>query len=180
MIYASIGKQLYYHGEPFETDTEITGFFSLRTWLSIDQPDTDIRAAVFEIQIDGTSLLLASDAMRARYRESLRAEALVQTTQPMEYVFKRFTFISRLVRKGHRLRLVIGPVHSIYSQRNHNSGREVSRETLADARTVCVKLFHDCSHPSVLLVPLGAEEAPDWAVPRGGPSIAPLHIGQSE
>ena len=60
-----------------------------------------------------------------------------------------------MVRKGSRLRLVIGPVNSMYSQKNYNSGGDVSAESMRDARAVTVKLYHDRAHPSTLFVPLG-------------------------
>ena len=92
---------------------------------------------------------------RARYRESPRAAKLVTTREPLRYEFDGFTFTSRMLRQGSRLRLVIGPVNSIYSQKNYNSGGDVSSESMRDARTVTVKLYHDRAHPSALFVPLG-------------------------
>jgi len=46
-------------------------------------------------------------------------------------------------------------VSSMYSQKNFNSGGDVSAETMKDARTVNVKLYHDAAHPSALYVPMG-------------------------
>lgn len=149
------GKQLYYHSAPFEHDTEISGFFELSVWLAIDQPDTDFRVTVFEVLVDGTSIMLATDSMRARFREDLREPRLIQTTQPLKYEFNRFTFVSRLVRAGSHLRLVFGPIDSIFFEKNHNSGGVVSDETGSDARAVRVRLFHDGTRPSALYVPLG-------------------------
>jgi hypothetical protein len=155
MILASVSKQLIYHGVPFEKDTEISGFFRASLWISIDQPDTDFRVSVYEIALDGTSILLSTDSVRARYRESLRAATLIRTREPLKYDFERFTFVSRRVKRGNRLRLVVGPLNSIYSQRNFNGGGDVSTESVEQARTVTVRLFHDPAHPSALYVPLG-------------------------
>ena len=154
-VYALRGKQLVYHTAPFERDTEISGFFKLSAWLAIDQPDTDFAVSVYEIRPDASSVLLSNDIKRARYRESAREGKLITTRGPLKYDFDGFTFTSRMVRKGNRLRLVIGPVNSINSQKNYNSGGDVSSETMADARPVTVKLFHDRAHPSTLFVPLG-------------------------
>jgi uncharacterized protein len=155
MVLVANGKQLIYHSPSFEEDLEISGFFRLIAWLSIDQPDTDFRATVYEIDIDGSSILLAVDSLRARYRKGLREEALIHTAEPLEYEFERFTFVSRLVRKGRRLRLVLGPINSIYSQRNNNAGGIVAEESRQDARPVTVKLFHGAEHPSALYIPYG-------------------------
>jgi len=158
MVHALIGRQLVYHSEPFDRDTEITGFFRLSAWLSIDQLDTDIRAWIYEVALDGSSIQLTSDWIRARFRDSLREAQLVRTTVPLLYVFDHFAFVSRRIATGHRLRLIIGPINSIYWQRNHNAGGVVAKETVEDARPVTVRLFHDADHPSALHVPLGQLE----------------------
>ncbi len=158
LTYASVGKQLVYHSAPFETDAEICGFFKLTAWLAIDQPDTDFFVSIYEIDIDGTAIQLTSDCMRARYRESLREQNLVSTKAPLRYDFERFMFVTRQVKEGNRLRLVIGPLNSIYWQKNYNSGGVVAEESMKDARPVTVRLFHDGAHPTVLHVPFGQSE----------------------
>jgi uncharacterized protein len=158
LTHRAIGKQLVYHSAPFESDTQVSGFFSLVLWIAIDQPDTDFRAAVFEIDVSGGATCLSTDWLRARYRTSFRAEALVTSGEALRYEFQRFTFVSREIGKGHRLRLVIGPINSIYMQKNYNTGGDVARESVADARPVTVKVFRDGAHPSALYVPLGRQE----------------------
>ncbi len=158
LVYAARGSYLFYHSGPFAEDIEIAGFFSLTLWLAIDQPDTDFRASVYEINVDGSSTLLSSDMLRARYRESVRVEKLIETHEPLRYEFRNFTFVARRIRRDSRLRLVIGPINSIYSQKNHNTGSIVSEETVADSRPVTVWLFHDADHPSALHVPIGSQQ----------------------
>lgn len=155
LIYAQRGKALVYHTAPFERDTEISGFFKLSAWIAIDQPDTDFAVSIYEIQPDGSSILLTNDQKRARHRESLRQAKLVTTREPLKYDFDGFMFTSRRVREGSRLRLTIGPANSINSQKNFNSGGDVSSESMRDARAVTVKLYHDRSRPSALFVPIG-------------------------
>jgi hypothetical protein len=155
LLLATVGRQLVYHSSAFKTAREVSGFFKLSAWLSIDQPDTDFRACVYDIGLDGISILLTADWMRARHRESLRAENLIQTTEALRYDFERFTFVSRRIGVGHRLRLVIGPINSIHCQKNYNGGGIVSEESMKNARPVTVKLFHDRVHPSALHVPFG-------------------------
>lgn len=158
LVFAGKGKQLVYHTAPFEADTEISGFFRLSAWIVIDQPDTDFAATVYEIGADGSSVMLTNDLLRARHRESLREAKLVKTAEPLRYDFGHFTFVSREVKKGSRLRLVVGPVNSINMQRNFNSGGVVSSETMKDARAVNVRLYHDAQHPSALYVPIARPE----------------------
>lgn len=54
-----IGRDgLVYHTAPFPNDTELVGCPSLRLWVLLDTPDTDFRADLYEIQPDGTSIML--------------------------------------------------------------------------------------------------------------------------
>jgi uncharacterized protein len=156
MLFAHEGRELIYHSEPFDKKTEVSGFFRLSVWIALDQPDTDLQAQIYEVTGNGRSILLTTDILRARYRESLRAATLVTTRKPLLYEFKRFTFVSRQLARGSRLRLVVAPLNSIYTEKNYNSGKAVSEETMADARAVTVSLVHDHAHPSTLYVPLGA------------------------
>jgi uncharacterized protein len=158
LLHATRGSQLFYHSQPLAEDTEVSGFFALTLWLSIDQPDTDFRASVYEVSVNGSSLMLSSDMVRARYRESLRFERLIRTGEPLRYEFRNFTFVARRIPRGSRLRLVIGPINSIFSQKNHNTGGVVSEESGGDSRPVTVRLFHDADHPSILQVPIGSPE----------------------
>jgi putative CocE/NonD family hydrolase len=158
LLYASRGSQLFYHSEPLAEDTEVSGFFALTAWLAIDQADTDFRAVIYEVGMDGSSVVLSFDTMRARYRESPRFERLIATREPLRYEFCNFTFVARRIRRGHRLRLVIGPINSIFSQKNHNTGGVVSEESVGVSRPVTVRLFHDAKHPSVLHVPIGSRD----------------------
>jgi uncharacterized protein len=144
---------------PFDKDTEVSGFFRLSAWIAIDQPDTDFAVTVYEIREDGSATLLTSQVLRARYRESAREPKLIRTRAPLRYDFEHFTFVSQQVKKGSRLRLVVGPINSIYSEKNYNSGGVVQKESMPDAHPVTVTLHHDREHPSTLFVPLGAAPA---------------------
>jgi uncharacterized protein len=153
--YLRRGKFLVYHSAPLEKDTEISGFFKLSAWIGIDQPDTDFQVSISEVRADGRSIALASDALRARYRENVRADKTIATHAAQRYDFEHFTFVSRQLAKGSRLRLTIAPINSIFSEKNYNAPGPVAEQSMKDARTVNVTLFHDKGHPSALYVPLG-------------------------
>jgi putative CocE/NonD family hydrolase len=150
--------QLVYQSGPMPEDTELSGFFHLIAFIAIDQPDTDFMASVYEVTTDGRVILLTSDMQRARYRDSPREPKPVTTQDPLRYDFSRFTFTSRLIPKGSRLRLVISAANSVYQETNYNAGGVVERETIKDARAVLVTVYHDPAHPSVLRIPLAAPE----------------------
>jgi putative CocE/NonD family hydrolase len=148
------GNYLVYHSAPFAKEFDVAGFFKLSAWIAIDQPDTDFRAMVFEIQPDGTSVFLSDDMLRARYRSSDREPQLVAKGKILKYDFDRFTFVARRLQAGSRLRLIVAPMNSLYSEKNYNAGGVVAEETGKDARKVTVSLYHDGAHPSTLFVPI--------------------------
>jgi hypothetical protein len=111
-----------------------------------------------EIGTNGTVTPLSSDIMRARYRESLRAQKLVTAKEPLRYEFDHFTFASRLVSKGSRLALILSAGNSFGLEKNYNSGGVIADETIADSRVVKVQVFHDAKRRSALYVPIAAPE----------------------
>jgi hypothetical protein len=153
------GNGLVYHSAPFEVDTEITGQIRLVVWIAIDVPDTDFRAFLYEILPDGRSIQLTDAWMRARYRESPREERLVTPGEINCYQFDSFTFFSRRIARGSRLRLLFDSPNSIYMQKNYNSGGVVAGESGQDARTAHVTLYHDPEHPSYLELPVVTSNA---------------------
>jgi putative CocE/NonD family hydrolase len=153
------GNGLVYHSEPFPEATEITGALKLVVWLALDVPDTDFLVDVYEILPDGSSINLTSDLLRARYRESLRQEQLVKPGAINRYEFKTFTYFSRRLAKGSRLRLVFGSPNTIQLEKNYNSGGVVASESAKDARTARVTLYHDAEHPSFLELPISSPAA---------------------
>ncbi len=150
------GKYLFYHTAAFDKETDIAGFFKLSAWLSIDQPDTDFYVVVWEVLPDGSAVFLSDDTMRARYRTGQREAKPVRPGEALRYDFDSFPFAAQRLQAGSRLRLVVAPLNSLYSEKNYNSGGVVADETAKDARTVTVRLYHDAQHPSALFVPVAA------------------------
>jgi uncharacterized protein len=151
----SIGKDgLVYHTDPLPAETPLIGCPKLSLWISIDTPDTDLSADLYEIQSDGTSIALWSDIRRLRYRESLREAKLVKPGEIVKCDFDPGLFVARRLMKGSRLRLVISSPNSIFWQKNYNSGGVVADETAKDARICHVKVYHDVNHASTIQLPL--------------------------
>lgn len=148
------GNGLVYHSEPFAEDTEISGFVRLVAWISMDVPDTDFGVDLYEIMPDGKSVQLTGDILRARYRDPAVTEKLAKPGEINRYEFSGFTFFSRRIAKGSRLRLVLSSPNSIFWEKNYNNGGVVAEESGKDAHTAHVTLYHDSDHPSALELPL--------------------------
>ncbi len=148
------GQGVVYHSEPFANATEVSGFAKLTVWLAMDVPDTDLGADLYEILPDGTSVALTGATMRGRYRDSLREPKQVPANKAEKYTFDNFTFYSRQIAKGSRLRLVVHSLNSPSVEKNYNSGGNVAKETAKDAHTAHIQLLHDAEHPSALELPI--------------------------
>jgi len=150
------GNGLVYHSEPFVEPIEITGQVKFVAWISMDVPDTDLQAALYEVLPDGTSVALTQDMKRVRYRESLRQEKMATPGEIMRLEFDSFTFFSRRISKGSRLRLLLSCLNTPSLEKNYNSGGVVAGETGADARTAHITFYHDVRYPSHLEIPVSA------------------------
>lgn len=159
MVFARGGREFVYHTAPFDKDTELSGFFHFTAWIGIDRPDADFSVSVYEITRDGSSIFLSDAKIRARYRESLRKPTLVRSSAPRRYEFSNFTFVSRVIAAGSRLRLTLDPNYSIQSERNFGGAGPVASETIADSHPVTITLYHDSKHSSYLALPMGAARA---------------------
>jgi putative CocE/NonD family hydrolase len=150
-----IGKDgLVYHTAPLPKEIQLVGCPKVSLWMSIDTPDTDLEADLYEIQPDGTSIALWNDLRRLRYRDSLREAKLVKPGEIVKCDFDPGLFVARRLMKGSRLRLVIYSPNSIFWQKNYNSGGVVADETAKDAHTAHVKVYHDGQHASAIDLPL--------------------------
>jgi predicted acyl esterase len=135
-------------------ETPLVGCPTVTLWVSIDTPDVDLEADLYEIQPDGTSIALWSDLRRLRYRESLRDAKLLKPGEIVKCDFNPGLFVARKMVKGSRLRLVVTAVNSIFWQKNYCSGGVVADETAKDARTCHVQVYHDAQHASSIQLPL--------------------------
>ena len=157
----SIGKDgLVYHTDPLPNETPMIGCPAVTLWISIDTPDVDLSADLYEIQPDGTSIALWSDVVRVRYRESLREAKFANPGEIVRCDFNPGLFVARRLMKGSRLRLVITAVNSISWQKNYCSDGVVAEETAKDARTCNVQVYHDAKHPSAIQLPLREAGSP--------------------
>jgi putative CocE/NonD family hydrolase len=151
----SIGRDgLVYHTEPLPSERPLVGCPAVTLWVSIDTPDIDLEADLYEIQPDGTSISLWSDLRRLRYRDGLREAKLVKPGEIVKCELNPGLFVARKMMKGSRLRLVVTAVNSIQWEKNYCSGGDVADETAKDAHTCHVQVYHDAQHASVLQLPL--------------------------
>src|SRR2546428_1266315 len=148
------GAGVAYHTDPLSDATQISGSPRFVVWMSIDVPDTDFWVRLYEIMIDGSSVFLSEDLLRARYRESLAQPILVKAGSVDRYEFNGFYFFSRRIAKGSRLRLTLTCPNSIFLEKNYNNGGVEGEESGREARKANVKVYHDSTRLSFLELPV--------------------------
>lgn len=155
-VVALDGDGLVYETQTFKTDIEFIGAPELKVWISIDTPDTDIRARLYEVTAGGVSIRQSADRICARYRADLTNEKLIEPGAIEEYLFDAFILKARRIAAGNRIRLVIDAPNSVYEQHTFNAGRPITEVTLGDARPVTIMLYEDITYKTTLSLPLRA------------------------
>jgi len=149
------GPRLVYHSAPLEHALEVAGWMRLDAWLSMDVPDMDLGAVVYEVRPDGRTIYLGDARLRASYRDGVERPARpVEPGKIERYRFDRFHWFARRLEAGSRLRLVIGPLNSPDVDKNYQSGGSPLTETIGDARTGTLHLYTGPDHPSTLVLPV--------------------------
>lgn len=149
-------RAITFHSEPFRQDTEIAGHIRLALTCAADAPDFDLWAQVLMVLKDGSAIKLGEDIRRARFRNDPFKQELLVPGQQVQVPFE-FNWLARRIPTGARLRLTIAPLNSPNYQKNFNTGGRMGYETIGSARVANIRVFHDASRPSELILPLAAE-----------------------
>ena len=121
------GNGVVYPRAPFPEATEISGNVKLTIWMAMDVPDTDF----------GVTLRNPARRQRRAIERRWNARPLSRVTAQIQagnaraitrIRFDGFTWFSRRVSKGGRLRLVLSCNNSIYVEKNLQRRRRVESE----------------------------------------------------
>ena len=145
-----------FQSAPLTRDTEIAGRMHLNLLIQSDAPDFDLWAQVQLVKADGSAVTLGQDIRRARFRNDFFKQELLEPGQVVTMPFE-FNWLAWRLPAGARLRLVVMPLNSPNYQKNYNTGGRIGYEDPKEARVAHIRLFHDASRTSVLLIPLAAE-----------------------
>ena len=136
-----------------QQDTEVTGPIKARIFASCDCRDFDVWARVLDVAPDGAAINLMSpglDVERASYRDLSRGRQLLSPGKIYEVRLERL-ITSNVFLQGHRIRLQISATFSPNFSRNLQSGK--SEANSAETKKANIRVFHDASHPSQLVLP---------------------------
>ena len=143
--------------EPLEQDIEVTGEIVVKLWASSSAVDTDFTAKLLDVYPPspdfpgGFDMNIGDGIIRARFRDSLKEEKLMEPGTPYQMTIKLYPS-SNVFKKGHRIRVDISSSNFPRFDINPNTG-----EPLNDNRRRAIAtntILHDANHPSHILLPV--------------------------
>jgi hypothetical protein len=123
--------------DPFEQATEVSGLFSGRLDFVVNKKDLDIEVDLYELMPSGEYMQLTVTPAylgRASYARSRSRRQLLTPGKRQTIAFRSERLTSRKVQAGSRLVMVLGVVKSPAMQINYGTGKDVSDESIQDAK----------------------------------------------
>lgn len=120
---------------PFRKTTEISGLFSGTLRFIANKKDFDFAIQLYELTPEHKYLQLSWYLARASYVADRSHRHLLETGLPQELAFRCGRLMSRKFEPGSRLVVILAAVRQPNAEINYGTGKEVGRETIADAGT---------------------------------------------
>ncbi|CAD7806509.1 Cocaine esterase [Chryseobacterium aquaeductus] len=139
-----LNEKLIFESNKFDHPFEINGSFIGNIKTSINKKDIDITIKLFESMPNGKYFLLSSYLGRASYAKNKEKRQLLTPDRIEEIPIHNTYFVSKKIEKGSKLIVVLGVNKTPYEQINYGTGKDVSEETIADAKEPLeIKWYND-------------------------------------
>jgi len=126
---------LFFLSEPFNESFSIDGTFAGVLKASINKKDMDIGVVFYEALPDGRYFHLSYYLGRASYAKDMSSRKLLTPGKVESIPFDRCRMVSRQISKGSRLLVILNINKNPDAQINYGTGKDVSDETIEDAKT---------------------------------------------
>jgi putative CocE/NonD family hydrolase len=123
-----------YVSEPFDAPVGVNGLFSARLRAILNKKDMDIAMALYEITPSGQFFHLSWTVQRASFAKDMTKRQLLVPTKPQTIPLDNTHLVSRQLSKGSRLLVALTITRSPDYQINYGTGKDVSDESIADAK----------------------------------------------
>ena len=130
----NIAHAVEFVGDPLDRPTEVSGLFSGTLDFITNKRDFDFGVTLFELTAKGEYFQLSYCWNRASYVRDRTHRQLLAPGQRESLPFRSGRLTSRLVQAGSRLVVVLNIIKQRGEQINYGTGKEVSDETIADAK----------------------------------------------
>lgn len=128
-----ISNGLVFKSEPFEQDISIHGSFTGKLFATINKKDMDVSLALYEYMPNGKYFFLTRYVGRASYSKDNTKRRLLRPNKKENIPFNNTRFISKKIKKGSRLVILLNINKHPFEIINYGSGKPVSEETIKDA-----------------------------------------------
>lgn len=130
----SHNDMLSFISAPFEQPVMVNGAFTAQLQLAINKKDADLVVKLYELMPDGRYFDLGTALQRASYAKDRSKRQLLQPGKKENIPMTTAFITAKQIQKGSRLVVVIGVNKSPDWQINYGTGKDVSDETIQDAR----------------------------------------------
>jgi putative CocE/NonD family hydrolase len=120
--------------DTISTPTELSGLFAGRLDFITNKKDFDFQITLFELTSTGDYVQLAPYWSRASYAANLSHRHLLTPRKRQHIDFKSTRLMGRQLQPGSKLVVVLQVIKETGRQINYGTGRDVSDETIADAK----------------------------------------------
>jgi predicted acyl esterase len=137
-------NSLEFVSEPLAGAPELSGLFSGQLDFVANKKDLDISIGLYELTPKGEYFQLSWYLARASYIQDLSHRQLLIPGKRQQLAFKTGRLTSRQFQAGTRLVVLLSMSRQPGTQLNYGTGKDVSDETVADAKEpLAVKWFGD-------------------------------------
>ncbi len=149
-----LSNGLLFMSEPFNESFEFNGNFSGKLHFSISNKDMDYSVNVFELMPDGKYFYLTYFMGRASYAANVNSRKLLIPGKLEVISFTNSYMTSRKISKGSRIVILLNINKSPYEQINYGTGKDVSDESIEDAKNpLQIRWYND----SYIKIPIWKE-----------------------
>lgn len=142
---------LCYTSEALAEDLEVTGPIQVFLYAATDGRDTDWTAKLVDVSPSGYAKNLCDGIVRARYRESLSEEKLLEPNEVYLYTIE-VGVTGNVFKKGHQIRVEISSSNFPRFDRNPNTGHRYGLDS--ELRKAQQTVYHDETYPSHIVLPV--------------------------
>ncbi|MEM0575086.1 CocE/NonD family hydrolase [Flavobacterium polysaccharolyticum] len=134
----------FFISEPLKEPTLVNGSFLGEIKVSVNKKDMDIGVTLYEVMPNGDYFHLSYFIGRASYAKDITKRSLLKPNEIESIPFSNTHLVSKQLSKGSRLLVAINVNKNPFSQLNYGTGKEVSDETIEDAKVpLKVKWYND-------------------------------------
>ena len=133
---AVLKDKLVFESDALQDPVEINGSFTGNLKVTINKKDIDVKIILYELTSKGEYIQLSSYLGRASYAKNKEKRQLLVPGKISEIPVNNTYFVSKKIEKGSKLIIVLGVNTSPFEQMNYGTGKDVSLETMADAKSL--------------------------------------------